>query len=157
LLEQAECLFCKLRCGSNTHLYESFHAWKAKLSCKDIAWRASWWARVAAAVLGMNESDWRLQLYEQLGLPKLDPSAVQITQKHECDVAHRARTWSKEEERMKWARVRAIQRRFTQQLERTHLEYQGLGWAPNPDASQRHDASAARRDSEQGIHGNWRQ
>jgi hypothetical protein len=77
-IEQTRDLFRKICSGINTQLCESFHARKAIFSCKDIACRASWQARIAAAVLDMNESDWRLQLYERLGLPKLHPSAVQI-------------------------------------------------------------------------------
>jgi hypothetical protein len=65
-LEQTQEFLSKLRRGINTQLCESFHARKAKLACKDIAWRVSWQARVAAAVLDMNESEWRLQLDDRL-------------------------------------------------------------------------------------------
>jgi hypothetical protein len=59
-LEQTEDLFRTIRRGINIQLCGIFHARKAKLSCKDITWRASWWVTVAAAVLDMNESDRRL-------------------------------------------------------------------------------------------------
>jgi hypothetical protein len=81
----------------NAQLCESFHARMAKLSCKDIAWRQAWRARVVA-VLDMNESGRKLQLYESLGLPKLHPSAVQIIHWYEYDIAHRARKRSKQDE-----------------------------------------------------------
>jgi hypothetical protein len=47
---------------------------------------------------------------------------VQIIHQHEYDIAHWARKRSKQEERMKRARARAIQCRSTQQLERTNPE-----------------------------------
>jgi hypothetical protein len=98
--------------------------------CKDIAWRASWQARVAAAVLDMNESEWRLQLYDRLGFPKLHPLALQIIHKHESEVADRAQKRSQQEERMNRARERALQRSSTQQLERTNPEYKGFARRP---------------------------
>jgi hypothetical protein len=46
----------------NTKLCEGLHARKAKMSCKDISWKASYRARVSAAILDISERDWRMTL-----------------------------------------------------------------------------------------------
>jgi hypothetical protein len=78
----------------------------------------------------MNESEWRLQLDDRLGLLKLHPLALQIIHKHELEVTDRAQKRSQQEERMKQTRERALQRSSTQQLEHTNPEYKGLARRP---------------------------
>ena len=57
-----------------TQLNESLHAIKAKIADKTYAWRASWKARCAVAVLIVNEGHaWKLVLYDALGFPPLSP------------------------------------------------------------------------------------
>jgi hypothetical protein len=75
--------------GINTQLCDSLHARKAKRTCKDISWKAFWRAHVAAAILDINEPDWRMTLYYRLPLPKLHPAADAIIRKHEAQVVKR--------------------------------------------------------------------
>jgi hypothetical protein len=89
-LQETEELVKLVLPGINTQLYESLHTRKAKVACKDISWKASWRARVAAATLDINEPDWRITLYYRLPLPKLHPAAEIVIRTHEAQVMKRA-------------------------------------------------------------------
>jgi hypothetical protein len=75
--------------GINRQLCESLHARKAKMACKDISWKASWRARMAAATLDINEPDWRMTLSYRLPLPKLHPMPETVIHRHEAQVMKR--------------------------------------------------------------------
>ena len=55
----------------DTQSNESFHRTKLKYATKDVKWGKSWNARMMCAVLDRNVPYWKLQLYDELGLPKL--------------------------------------------------------------------------------------
>lgn len=68
------------RCGRlvSTQMNESLHAVKAHYANKLFCWGGSWTARTCIAILQVNEAaDWKLKLYQELGLPQLDPTVEQ--------------------------------------------------------------------------------
>jgi hypothetical protein len=59
------------------------------MACKDVAWKASWRARVAAAILDISEPDWRMTLSYRLPLPELHSAAEAKVRKHRTQVVKR--------------------------------------------------------------------
>jgi hypothetical protein len=59
----------------STQLNESFNQTKATYADKNTCWGFTWEARMACAVLDRNVPNWKLELYENLGLPKLADGA----------------------------------------------------------------------------------
>lgn len=55
----------------DTQSNESLHKLKLKYATKDVKWGNSWRARMMCAVLDRNMVNWKLFLYDQLGLPPL--------------------------------------------------------------------------------------
>jgi hypothetical protein len=88
-LQETEGLFKLVLLGINTQSCESFHARQARMACKDISLKTSWRARVAAAILDINEPDRRITLYYRLLLPKLHPTAEAIICKNEARIVKR--------------------------------------------------------------------
>jgi hypothetical protein len=67
----------------STQLNESLHAMKAKLADKAYAWKGSWKARNAVAVLNINEGHrWKLRVYDALEFPHLTPACRHVIEQH---------------------------------------------------------------------------
>jgi hypothetical protein len=62
----------------STQLNESFNQTKATYADKNTCWGFTWEARMACAVLDRNVPNWKLVLYEAMGLPKLDDDAKEF-------------------------------------------------------------------------------
>lgn len=75
-LEATAPLFEKVNSCHSTQMCESLHAVKAHFANKLINWQSSWGARVAAAILSVNENDWEFKLHRALGLPELSADAA---------------------------------------------------------------------------------
>jgi hypothetical protein len=70
----------------STQLNESLHAMKAKLADKGYAWKGSWKARCAVAILNINEGhQWKLRLYEECGFPTLSPECMGAIVRHAAE------------------------------------------------------------------------
>ena len=96
-----------MHCDTNvsTQMCESFHAVKAHLANKLLNWSTSWEIRVACAILNINESSWKFELYRRLGLPTLDRTVQR--QIHEIEAE----------------RDREIEKRRTPEYQKTAREY----------------------------------
>jgi hypothetical protein len=93
------------------------------MACKDISWKALWRAHVAAAILDINEPDWRMTLYYRLHLPKLHPAAEAIIRKYEAQVVKRTAKAQLAGAMRKRYAFRQCRRRFSEQEERINLQY----------------------------------
>jgi hypothetical protein len=125
-LRDTEDLFCRIRPGITTQLNESLHARKAKTASKDIAWQGSWPARVAAAILDINRPGWRLELYNQLGLPKLTPEAEQVIRDHDRGITERAASRQQPSEKRKRRLAREVRRNYSRTIEQQNPQYKGI-------------------------------
>jgi hypothetical protein len=85
-IHETEDLLRKVAPGISTQMYQSFHSRKSKFACKDFAWQRSWSAR-SSAILDVDMSNRRLDLYYHLPLPALHPQAHDVIIADEKKVA----------------------------------------------------------------------
>jgi hypothetical protein len=131
-------LIAKVRPGVSTQMCESFHSLKGKLASKDIAWAASWKARVACAVLDVNCRGWRLELYDRLSLPPLSPEARAVVEEHEAELLEDMARRNIPSEKRKALLYRAARRHYVSSVEATGTGYKPL--AGNRKAVCTHEA-----------------
>lgn len=67
----------------DTQSNESLHKLKLKYATKDVKWSNSWRARMMCAVLDRNMRNWKLYLYDKLGLPALSPETRKSLEQRE--------------------------------------------------------------------------
>jgi hypothetical protein len=112
-VDETKDLFSLVTLGISTQLNESLHARKAKTACKEIARQRSWPARVAATVMDINSPGWRLELYHQLGLPKLTPEAEKSKRHHDKQITERAAKPQQPTEKRKRNLARMLRRNYS--------------------------------------------
>jgi hypothetical protein len=81
---------------------------------------------VAAAVLGINFPGWRLELYHQLGLPKLSPEAKNAIHDHDKQSTERAAKRQQPSENRKCNLSRKLRRNYSRTIEIQNPEYKGI-------------------------------
>ena len=82
-LESTEFIIEYCNCEYDTQSNESLHRLKLKYACKDVNWGDTWTARMMCAVLDRNMYNWKLYLYDQLGLPELSTESRRQLQLYE--------------------------------------------------------------------------
>ena len=82
-LESTEFIIEYCNCEYDIQSNESLHRLKLKYACKDVNWGDTWTARMMCAVLDRNMYNWKLYLYDQLGLPELSTESRRQLQLYE--------------------------------------------------------------------------
>ena len=125
-LAKSSALFDRCTMQHSTQMCESLHAVKAHFADKMVAWKTSWAARIAAAILSVNEANWMFELYSRLGLPPLAPQALRrlrVLEQNRVQENERRRdpVYRKKENARRKARSQA------HNLENQHSLYKGIG------------------------------
>jgi hypothetical protein len=81
---------------------------------------------VAAAVLDINSPGWRLELYHQLGLPKLSPEAENSIRDHDKQITERAAKRQQPTEKRKRNLARKLRRNYSATIETQNPQYKGI-------------------------------
>ena len=110
----------------STQMCESLHAVKAHFANKLTNWQTSWAARVAAAILSVNEDDWEWKLHKALGLPALD-SEVEMNLRELIEGRLHARELRRSTEYLRKERERRRARRKKCEDDDQKSLYKGVG------------------------------
>jgi hypothetical protein len=76
-LEKTAWILLKCDLRYSTQVNEAFNRAKIKYGNKDVGWRYTWRARMCCAVLDRNRKDWKMELFEEMGL-SLGPKATDL-------------------------------------------------------------------------------